>query len=173
MKNLKTIFAVLLITGTSFVSVSAQDRAMYEIHSMMVYNFMKYIHWPPTSTDGDFVIGVVGDQDVYATLTKWYGTKTKGTQKIVIKKFNSASEVSNCHVLYVGKSKSGAFEDIKTAITGKSTLVITDKSGLGKKGSGINFKTVNNKLKFELNQAAIASANLKVSSQLTGMAIMI
>ena len=173
MKKTKLIFALLLLVGLSTTQVSAQERAMHEIHSMMVYNFMKYIHWPPTATSGDFVIGVVGDDDVYNTLTKWYGTKSKGSQKIIIKRFKSASELTDCHVLYVGKSKSGAFGDIKKALNGKSTLVVTDKMGLGKKGSGINFKTVDSKLKFELNQAAIASAKLKVSSQLTGMAIII
>ena len=173
MKTLKTTFVILLLSVFAINSGTAQQRTMPEIHSMMVYNFMKYVKWPPTSTSGDFVIGVVGDTEVYQTLTKWYGTKTKGSQKIVIKQFTSASDLSDCHVLYVGKSKSSKFEAIKTVLAGKSTLVITDKSGLGKKGSGINFKTVNNKLKFELNQAAIASANLKVSSQLSGMAIMI
>jgi hypothetical protein len=52
-------------------------------------------------------------------------------------------------------------------------LVITDKSGLGEKGSGINFKTVDNKLKFELNQKAIEASNLKVSGALSSMAILI
>lgn len=173
MKTLKTIFTILVVIGITLTTTSAQQRTMPEIHSMMVYNFMKYIHWPPTSTTGDFVIGVVGDKEVFNTLTKWYGTKSKGSQKIKIKMFKSAAELTDCHVLYIGKSKSSTFADIKIKIAGKSTLVVTDKMGLGKKGSGINFKTVNNKLKFELNQAAMASANLKVSSQLSGMAILI
>ena len=155
------------------LQVQAQERTIQEIHSMMVYNFMKYVNWPPTSTSGDFVIGVVGEAKVHETLTKYYGTKSKGTQKIVIKAFKSAEDVTDCHVLYIGKTKSGSLADVLAKISGKSTLVITDKSGLGKKGSGINFKTVNGKLKFELNQAAISKANLKVSSQLSGMAILI
>ncbi|MFN7329218.1 MAG: YfiR family protein [Bacteroidota bacterium] len=52
-------------------------------------------------------------------------------------------------------------------------MVITDRNGLGAKGSCINFKTVDDKLKFELNQAAIETSNLKVSSALTSMAILI
>ncbi len=174
MKILKTTFAVLVVlVGFTFTTASAQQRTMPEIHSMMVYNFMKYIHWPPSATSGDFVIGVVGDKEVFNTLTKWYGAKSKGSQKIVIKQFKSASDLTDCHVLYVGRSKSSTFSEVKTALVGKSTLIVTDKTGLGKKGSGINFKIVNSKLKFELNQAAIASANLKVSSQLSGMAILI
>ena len=132
---------------------------------------MKYVHWPPTATSGDFVIGVIGDKNVYNTLTQWYGTKSKGAQKIIIKQFKSVAELTDCHVLYVARSKSGSFGDLKVALKGKPTLLITDKMGMGKKGSGINFKTVESKLKFELNQEAIASANLKVASQLTGMAI--
>jgi hypothetical protein len=58
-------------------------------------------------------------------------------------------------------------------VAGKPTMVITDKNGLGEKGSNINFKTVGGKLKFELNQAAFDKNKLKVSSQLVSMAIVI
>lgn len=180
MKKIKSLHAFVLVmilsltmTNSNATDPSNTERPEHEIHSMMVYNFMKYVHWPVASNSGDFVIGVVGDTDVYETLTKWYGSKTKGTQKIIIKDFNSASEITDCHVLYVGKSKSGVFSDVKTKLKGKSTLVITNKTGLGRKGSVINFKTVDNKLKFELNESAVEQANLKISSQLTGMAIVI
>ena len=55
----------------------------------------------------------------------------------------------------------------------EGTLVITDKAGLGEKGSGINFKNVDNKLKFELNQRAVEASNLKVAGALSSMAILI
>ena len=171
MKLIRSV--ILLFILTAFVGNSYAQRPMHEIHSMMLYNFMKYVNWPASVSSGDFVIGVIGDGDVYGTLTKWYGTKSKGAQKIVIKQFNSPSEISGCHVLYVGKGSSGDFDAILGAISGKPTLTITDKTGLGKKGSCINFKTVGGKLKFELNQAALDGASLKVSSQLTGMAILI
>jgi hypothetical protein len=76
-------------------------------------------------------------------------------------------------VLFIDKSKSNEFENVKAATHGKGTLIITDKNGLGAKGSAINFKQVDDKLKFELNQKAVESANLKVSSTLSAMAILI
>jgi flagellar basal body rod protein FlgG len=75
--------------------------------------------------------------------------------------------------VYIDKSKSGEFAGINDKVKGKGTLVITDKNGLGEKGSAINFKTVDNKMKFELNQKVIEASNLKVSSALTSMAILI
>jgi len=52
-------------------------------------------------------------------------------------------------------------------------LTITDGNGLGQKGSCINFKVVDGKLKFEMNQGTLTGSNLKVSSQLSSMAILI
>jgi hypothetical protein len=162
------LFAVLLTTGAM-----AQERPMHEVYSAMVFNFTKYVQWPDHSATGEFVIGVIGSNDVYATLNSWYGGKPKGTKTYVIKKFNSSDDVTDCHVLFIDKSKSGEFDQASSKVQGKGTLIITDKNGLGAKGSGINFKTVDNKLKFELNQKAIEASNLKVSGALSSMAILI
>ena len=140
---------------------------------MMVYNFTKYVQWPDHAGGGEFVIGVIGNSEIYKTLNEWYGGKPKGSKTYVIKKFNSADEVTNCHVLYIDKTKSGEFDTANERVRGKGTLLITDKNGLGAKGSAINFRTVDNKLKFELNQKAIEASNLKVSGALSSMAILI
>ena len=146
---------------------------MHEVYGMMVYNFIKYVQWPDHSQGGEFVIGVVGNNDLYQTLNTWYSGKPRGSKTYVIKKFNSASEVTDCHVVFIDKAKSNEFDAINGKVRGQGTLVITDKPGLGQRGSGINFKNVDNKLRFELNQKAIESANLKVAGALTSMAIVI
>ena len=137
MKKIKILVAALLISGSAF----SQDRPMHEVYSMMVFNFTKYVQWPDHAATGEFVIGVVGNNDIYNTLNGWYGGKPRGSKTYIIKKFNSAAEVTDCHVLYIDKSKSGEFDNVNDKVKGKGTLVITDKSGLGEKGSSINFKT--------------------------------
>ena len=170
MKKLKGLFfTLIIITG----SASAQDRPLHEVYSMMVFNFTRYVQWPDHTSTGEFVIGVIGNNDLYNTLNSWYGGKPRGSQTYVIKKFSSYAEVSDCHVVFIDKTKSGEFANVNNKVKGKGTLVITDKTGLGEKGSAINFKTVDNKLKFELNQKAIESSNLKVSGALSAMAILI
>ncbi len=170
MKKIKALLIVALMTTGS---VFAQERPLHEVYSMMVYNFTRYVQWPNEAGSGEFVIGVIGNTDVYNTLHAWYGGKARGAKTYVIKKFNSAAEVSDCHVLYIDKNKSNEFDAANEKVKGKGTLVITDKNGLGVKGSGINFKTVDNKLKFELNQKAVESSNLKVAGSLSSMAILI
>ena len=169
MKRLVFSLAVLLCALAS----SAQERATHEIHAAMLYNFIKYVQWPNETEPGDFVVGVIGEENVFNTLKSWYDGKPKGTKKYVIKKLASATEAGDCQVVYVGKSKSKEFENIKNSVAGKSVLTITDGNGLGQKGSCINFKVIDGKLKFELNQGVLSTANLKVSGQLTSMAIVI
>jgi hypothetical protein len=170
---MKKINALLFAIVVASSAVHAQERPIHEVYSMMVFNFTKYVQWPDHTATGEFVIGVIGNTDVYNTLQTWYGGKPRGTKTYVIKRFASAAEVTDCHVVFIDKSKSGEFEEVNGKVKGKGTLIITDKNGLGAKGSSINFKTIDNKLKFELNQKAIEASNLKVSGSLSSMAILI
>jgi len=169
---MKKLF-LFLVVYVCAVPLFAQERATHEIHAAMLYNFIKYVQWPNETEPGEFIVGVIGEEKVFNTLKSWYDGKPKGTKKYVIRLLGSAAEAGDCQVVYVGKSKSREFENIKTSVAGKSVLTITDGNGLGQKGSCINFKVIDGKLKFELNQAVVTSANLKVSGQLTSMAIVI
>lgn len=166
-----------IYAGIVLFSVSStfaqEEKPLHEIHAAMLFNFMKYIQWPNESEAGEFVLGVLGEDDVFNTMKTRYDGKPKGAKKYVVKKLANAAEAAECQVVYIGKFKSKEFENIKTATAGKSILTITDSNNLGQKGSCINFKVIDGKLKFELNNASLTGASLKVSSQLSSMAIMI
>lgn len=162
------LFAIALI-GT----ISAQERPTHEIHAAMLYNFIKYTQWPAEGDGGEFVIGVIGEENVFNTVKQWYDGKPKGGKKIVVKKLGAPGESGDCQVVYIGKGRSKDFETVKTSTSGKAVLTVSDSNGLGAKGSCINFKIVDGKLKFELNQATVSASNLKIASQLTSMAILL
>jgi hypothetical protein len=171
MKTAKVILAglVMMVSSAAF----SQERPIHEVYSMMVFNFVKYVQWPAGDNSKEFVIGVVGNNEIYNTLTTWYAGKPKGAKTYVIKKFNTAAEVTDCQVIFIDKTKSNEFDGVNNKVRGKGTLVVTDRAGLGSRGSCINFKTVDEKLRFELNQQAIEASNLKVAGSLTSMAILI
>lgn len=171
MKTAKVVLAgfVMMVSSAAF----SQERPIHEVYSMMVFNFVKYVQWPAGDNSKEFVIGVVGNNEIYNTLNTWYGGKAKGTKTYVIKKFSTAAEVTDCQVIFIDKTKSGEFDAVNNKVRGKGTLVVTDRAGLGSRGSCINFKTVDEKLRFELNQQAVEASNLKVAGALTSMAILI
>ena len=171
MKRILPVLTFLLVSGLA--GFAQTEKPMHEIHAQMIYNFIKYIQWPNDSEPGEFVVGIIGEDDVFNTLKSYYDGKPKGAKKYSIRKLSGAEEASTCAVVYIGKNKSGQFENVKNSVTGKPILTITDSFNLGKKGSCINFKVIDGKLKFELNQASVTSSTLKVASQLSSMAIVI
>ncbi len=171
---MRKLALLMFFCAAGILKIQAQtEKPMHEIHAAMIFNFLKYIQWPDEGTPGEFVVGVIGEDDVFNTLKGYYDGKPKGSKKYAIKKLSDASEAASCSVVYIGKNKSKEFENIKNATSGKPVLTITDSFNLGKKGSCINLKVVDGKLKFEINQASVSAASLKVSGQLTSMAILI
>lgn len=167
----KYIFCLLVtffVLNTDHLQAQAAD---YRFHSVFIYNFTKYIQWPASQQSGDFVIAVVGNSPITSELEKMAANKTVGTQKIVIKHLKSISEATHCHILFVPSDHPSNFETIQQKLKGKHTLVITEKTGMAQKGSGINFVWQDNKWKFELNEQATQNAGLKVSKELSKLAV--
>jgi len=156
------------------MALAQTEKPIHEIHAAMIFNFMKYIQWPDDATAGsEFVVGILGEDNVFNTLKSYYDGKPKGNKKYSIRKLSDPSEAASCQVVYIGKNKGREFDNVKNATAGKPILTITDSFNLGRKGSCINFKVVDEKLKFEINQASISAATLKVAGQLSSMAILI
>ncbi|WP_375578599.1 YfiR family protein [Marivirga tractuosa] len=172
MKRISRVFILIALMAFGF-SLKSGDRPIHEIHSMLMFNFIKYVEWPAEAKAGNFVIAVVGDENVASTIQNFYTNRTVKGQNVKVVNVDNVSSVNNAHVLYISSNRSREFDAAKEKFSGKSTLMITDKNGLGKRGSCINFQEVNGKLKFEINQESIKGNNLKVSNQLSSMGILI
>jgi len=162
---------ILLYPLFAFNSGISDKDTNAKLKAIFIYNFTKYIEWPPASKKGDFVIGVLGD---YPTLVKELKTmaltKKAGLQRIAVENYHSVGAIKNCHILYIDKEKSIHLQRAISKMNGHNTLLITDKVGLAKQGAGINFFASENKQKFELNMANVKKYNLKVSSKLVALA---
>ncbi len=77
MRNLIFLSLFALAAG----SVTGQESPPHEIHAAMLYNFIKYVQWPNEGEAGEFVVGVIGDDNVFNTLKQWYDGKPKGVAR--------------------------------------------------------------------------------------------
>src|SRR5882724_8677530 len=108
----KLAFILVAISLFSLQSFAQTEKPIYEIHAAMIFNFLKYIQWPDEGTPGDFVVGVMGEDDVFNTLKGYYDGKPKGSKKYSIKKLESAADAASCQVVYIGKNKSREFDNV-------------------------------------------------------------
>ena len=163
----KTVLALLFLI-LSFSAYSQTDISRAE--ALFIYNFSRLIEWPSNYKNGPFVIGVLGSSPILGQLQSFTTGKQVGSQPIAVKNFNSASEISTCHILFVPFSETKQLPNIIPQIAGKSTLIITEKNGSIDEGAGINFVVVGDKLKFELSPTNVSSRQIKLSSKLNEMA---
>ena len=176
MRKILAIVVLIMCMSADFVSMPLQDpnSSNAKIKATFIYNFTKYIDWPEKYKQGNFIIGVLGTTSFYNDLTSLLTKKSVGDQKFEIRSYTSSEAVSGvCHILFITAENSHMLPDVIKKLKGKSTLIVTEKMGLAKQGSGINFVVDNNKQRFELNKSNVEKYNLKVSSTLTSLAIAI
>ncbi len=162
---------ILLTIGILTLPFLTQSQVV-KYKAVFTINFIRYIGWNEAAKEGDFVIGIVKNKEIFDWLKSLSKGKKFGFQNIVIKEFKSPSEVTYCQVLYI-PSNINLSKNISTIIDnlGKNnTLVVTEKEGTTKFGSIINFVIKDNKLKFEIHKANAQKSGLQISSKLETMA---
>lgn len=167
---------VILLSGIIFPSYYPSDTNIdtnAKIKAMFVYNFTKYVEWPENYRQGNFIIGIIGKNNISTELFKMAESKKAGSQLFEIKSFASADQIEKCHILLISPEAGANLSEIAIKIKNYSTLLITEKAGLTKQGAAINFVIQNNKQAFELNKTNAEKHHLKVSSSLINLAVMV
>lgn len=138
--------------------------------SLFIYNFTKYTEWPEAYKQGDFIIGVVNDNDLAEQLELAAKTKKINSQNVVIKRISSVAELSKCHVLYISGTSAAEVDPYIKKAKDYSCLIITEGKGLVESLSAINFVVVGSQLNFEMNKSLFDNKQLIVSNSLEKLA---
>lgn len=155
--------------------VSAQDSTPteYQIKAAFLFNFAKFVEWPPSAfagTNSPIVIGILGDNPFGNDLARTVRDKTLNNRPLVIEEFHSPVEATNCHILFISTSEKARLSQIVEALRGASVLTVGEMDRFTEAGGMINFVREGNKMRFQINEVAAKSAGLKVSSKLSSLA---
>ncbi len=167
---MKKIYILIFLVFAGVSAVNSQVGTVSQAQSLFIYNFSRLIQWPAGNQTGDFVIGVIGDDELYNSLITTMSNKKVGSQPIVIKKFDTPESLTRCHIIFVGNRKVAAFDDVIGRLRGSNSLIITARKGMVNMGSAIDFFLDQDKLKFVINPVNAQKYNLIVSKTLQDMA---
>lgn len=157
----------------AFACAYAGQAQNYQLHSVYLYSFTRYVQWPEEMAKGAFLITVLGESPIYDELLHMAEVKKVGDRPIKVSRVPSAADVKQCNILFVPADKSAQLAEVLAKIGSGPTLVVTEQPGLSAKGSAINFVNKDGKLAFELNQSTLNKHKLKASTELTKLAILI
>lgn len=166
-----SLFFILAFTSLSFQQQQSFDPNA-KVKACFIYNFTRYFEWPEKMKTGNFIIHVVGSNSgLNQELNKMAASKQVGNQKLEIKSGTTIDASLKPHIIFLLSDASDLLKDVASKFKGKGTLVITEKPGLAKIGSSINFVIADSKQKFEYSKKNAEKSGLKTSEELKSLAI--
>jgi hypothetical protein len=132
----------------------------YEKKSLFIYNFTKHIEWPIEYNGIEFVIGVLGDDQIIKQLENFMSQKKDSGKKIIVQRYKKGARYN---LIYITSGNRVNFQAIKSSVRKNKTLLVTDEFT---EGSHISFSLELDKVKYFVDKPAIEKTGLKVGQEL-------
>ena len=165
--------ALLLILLSLAPATATADNASHteqRIKAAFLYNFSRFVVWPDTALRDrtEFSLCTLGNTLIEEQLDTLNG-KTVHSKTLVIKRLNKPEDTLNCQLVFIGQTD--RFDETLRMLKEQPVLTVSDTPAFTEKGGMIQFKLVDNKVRFRINVDAARTAGLEISSKLLSLAI--
>lgn len=145
----------------------------YPLKAVFLLNFAKFTDWPTNAfdqTNSPLVIGVLGSDPFGDLLDNATRGENVNGRKFKVEHYHHLGEIKTCHVLFVSQSELPRLAGIVAALRLRPILTVSDIGDAAGRGLCAGLVTVNNKIRLQINVAALKDADLTMSSQLLRLA---
>jgi len=154
----------------------SSDSSEYLIKAGFIFNFAKFVEWPPTTfaqTDSPIVIGILGTDPFGPIIDQIVQDKKIGGRGFVVKRLKwgaDPKELRECKILFVGASERTHIDELVQIVRGLPILTVGETPGFAEHGGVIRLVLEDNRVRFEVNVDAAHQAGLTISSRLLTLA---
>jgi YfiR/HmsC-like len=169
----RKLFLICVALGSFAITAQAQSAGEYQIKAAFLFNFAKFVEWPPGSfsdASAPLQICVLGQDPFGEELRKITDQKIVNGRKLQVRDVIELAEARNCHILFIAASEKLSSKKILAGLHGASVLTVSDTKGFVGEGGVINFVLENDRVMFEVSPVAAERAGLKISSRLLSVA---
>ena len=160
--------AAVVVASAAPAQAQGQAAREHEIKAAFLYNFTKFVEWPPEAFFDDrapVVIAILGRDPFGKTLDDVVAGKRIGGRPLVVKRLSTSRDLDTCHVLFVSSRKAAEFARLLPSIADRPTLTVGETNGFADMGGMIQFVKRQRKVRFRINAMAANQAGLKISSR--------
>jgi hypothetical protein len=144
------------------------------VKAAFLLKFLNYVEWPAQSfggADAPYVIGALGDDGVAGELQRQAAGHTFNGREVTVRRVG-AELPAGLHVLFVGAHAERArMAALLRDVRSTPALLVTDADGALDQGSMINFRLVDDRVRFEVALEPVRRAGLQLNSRLLSVAI--
>ena len=167
--------AVIFLLNFLPASAVALEAIEDQIKSAMIINFIRFVKWPSDGSDHggeSIIVGVMGADSIMEVLKTQEGKIIDG-KSLTVRRIDALKDISQCHVLFIGRSGEWKNTEILSAVQGSSVLTIGDTEEFCREGGMIRLFREKNNIRFEINNITASKSNLQLSSKLLEIATMV
>lgn len=164
---------VLLLLSCRLTSGAAPNLTEYQVKAAYIYNFTQFMDWPTNAfatTNAPVVIGILGEDPFGRILDEVVRNEVVRGRPLVVKRLRPDEDLRDCCVLFISRSEKERLPAVLHQLRGSPVLTISDSNGFAQQGGMVNLILVNQTVKMEINQTAVETAGLQVSSKLLKLA---
>ncbi|MES2016881.1 MAG: YfiR family protein [Pseudomonadota bacterium] len=169
---------VLLLAGARLAAQTAPPDAAPErrIKAAFLYKFLGYTEFPASAfgeAAAPLVIGVIGADELGAELGRIVAGRTALSRAITVKLLHESDSAAGVHLLFVGGSDSARVRSVLAQLKASQAapmLVVSEADDGLQQGSVINFRVIDERVRFDVSLDAAEKNNIKLSSRLLTVA---
>jgi YfiR/HmsC-like len=144
------------------------------IKAAYLYKFADYVEWPESAMRdrrAPLTIGVIGADSLADELEEMTRGRTAHGRPIEVKRITAEDPLRGLHVLFVSAAGSADLRDLTMAARQHSVLLVTESGDALEVGSIINFRPVDQRIRFEVSLDSADRSHLKLSARLLAVAL--
>lgn len=164
------LFVVLVLLLGCGVQPSMAELSEGQVKAAYVYNFVKFVEWPPGAGGDKLTLCAVGSKVLGGALAGLDGLKAGGRTLHVVNLTDIDGRLNACQVVYVGESEQHRYVSLLKSLDDLPVLTISDIDDFAEKGGCIGLRYRENKIVFEVNLATAQQAGLRLPAQLLNLA---
>jgi YfiR/HmsC-like len=163
-----------IVLGILFsAGARAQGADEYRIKAAFLYNFAKFVEWPPQAfknpTD-PIGICVLGKNPFGDALAAAVAGKTLGVRTFQVREITNDQQAAACQIVFVSSSERSRLGSLFTMIGSSAVLTVGDMDNFAVDGGIINFKIDSGTVRFQINIVAARKQQLHISAKLLSLA---
>jgi hypothetical protein len=156
------------------IIVPARSAEVYQeaaVKAAFLYRFTGYVGWPEGSIPGDrFTIAVIGSKSASEELQRLVAGRRIKDRLAQIRLVRSVGQALDAQMIFLGSDYGGDLKSAVTTIAGRPILIVTDDQHGLDNGAMLSFVMIDRRVRFDVSLPAAQQANLKISSELLGVA---
>lgn len=165
------LLCATLMVALSCLAVGADAPALNSVErgvkAAFLYKFLGYVEYPQEI--GPLVVGVLGADDIGAELARITTGRNVGGRAVTVRTLREGDGLAGLHMLFIGAeaARGGA---LPRGAQQQGMLTVTESDNGLQQGSVINFRLVEDRVRFEVSLPAAEKCGLKLSSRLLSVA---